>query len=122
MKVYVIEKGCYSGRHIIGIVESETEAKNVIEAINCGGYEDDSISYEEYDTHQFIDKRFRYNVTNYNGDWEAEYDEYDLWDKYKENTCESSGSYIIYANSPDQAIKIAQDMRAEELAHKEGLV
>ena len=121
MKVYVIEKGCYSDRHIIGIVESETEAKNVIEAIKCGSYNDDSISYEEYDTHQFADKRFRYNVTDYNGDWEAEYDEYDLWNKYKENSHESSGSYIIYANSPNQAIKIAQDMRAEELARKSGL-
>lgn len=47
MKVYVIEKGCYSDRHIIGIVESETEAKNVIKAIKCGSYNDDSISYEE---------------------------------------------------------------------------
>lgn len=121
MKVYVIEKGIYSDRHIIGIVETEAEAKNVIKAIKCGSYDDDSISYEEYDTHQFADKRFRYNVTDYAGDWEAEYDEYDLWDKYKENTCESFGSYIIYANSPDQAIKIAQDMRAEELARKNGL-
>lgn len=122
MKVYVIEKGIYSDRHIIGIVETEAEAKNVIKAIKCGSYDDDSISYDEYDTHQFIDKRFRYNVTDYNGEWEAEYDEYDLWNNYKENTCEYSGSYIIYANSPSQAIKIAQDMRAEELARKEGII
>jgi hypothetical protein len=122
MKVYVIEKGIYSDRHIIGVVESEEEAKNIVEAIKCGDYKDDSISYEEYDTRQFSDKRLRYTVSRYShGDWQAEYDDYDLYKEFKENACVYSDYYVIYANSPNQAIKIAQDMRAEELAHKNGL-
>lgn len=122
MKVYVIEKGYYSDRHIIGIVESKEEAKSIVDAIKCGSYDADSISYEEYDTLQFSDKRFRYAVTRYSdSDWEAEFDEYDLWSNYKESIHDYSDHYIIYANSPNQAIKIAQDMRAEELARKNGL-
>jgi len=122
MKVYVIEKGVYSDRHIIGVVESEEEAKNIVEAIKCGDYNDNSISYEEYDTRQFLDKRLRYNVTRYSdGDWQVKYDDYDLYKEFKENICVYSDYYVIYANSPDQAIKIAQDMRAEELARRNGL-
>ena len=122
MKVYVIEKGIYSDRHIIGVVESEEEAKNIVEAIKCGDYKDDSISYNEYDTRQFSDKRLRYAVTRYSdSDWEAEFDEYDLWSNYKESIRDYPDHYIIYANSGNQAIKIAQDMRAEELARKNGL-
>lgn len=122
MKVYVIEKGYYSDRHIIGIVESKEEAKSIVDAIKFNQYDADSISYEEYDTLQFSDKRFRYAVTRYSdSDWEAEFDEYDLWSNYKESIRDYPDHYIIYANSGEQAIKIAQDMRAEELARKEGI-
>jgi hypothetical protein len=35
MKVYVIEKGMYSDRHIIGVVETEEEAKKIWIDIRC---------------------------------------------------------------------------------------
>ena len=125
MMVYAILKGWYSDRHIVGIVESEKEAKELCKMFNKETrYDSDSVSYEEYDTKKFSDKRFRFIVNDYAGlgDWECEYDDYDLYKNYKDTTSLGSSGFIVYAESPQQAIKIAQDMRAMELAEKEGIV
>lgn len=121
MKVYVIEKGIYSDRHIIGVVETEEEAKKICEAVS-GNYKFDDASYTEYDTKQFVTKQLRFMVNNWYGDWRAEYDDYDFRSMYKTNTKECDGLYIIYASTPQQAIKIAQDMKAEEDAKEAGIV
>lgn len=121
MKVYVIEKGSYSDRHVVGVTETEKEAKEICKAIS-GKYKYDKASYTEYDTKQFQINRLRFNVSYLYDEWEVEYDEYDIYADNKENGEYYEDNYIIYANSPDQAIKIAQDMRAEKLAKKEGLV
>ena len=121
MKVYVIEKGYYSDRHIIGVVESEEKAKEVIKAVR-DNHDADSVKYTEYDTDQFNDKRFRYIVYNeYNVEWLAEYDAY-VYDDVDETQKIYDGCYVVYADSAEQAIKIAQDMYYEEMAMKEGLV
>ena len=52
MKVYVIEKGCYSDRHVVGVTETEKEAKAICKVIS-GKYKYDKASYTEYDTKQF---------------------------------------------------------------------
>lgn len=123
MKVYVIEKGYYSDRHIIGIVETKKEADEICKVLyDTNSYDKDSIGYSEYDTKQFQTNRLRFHVSYLCDEWEAEYDDYDIYESYKENTETYEDNYIIYANSPDQAIKIAQDMRAEKLAKKEGLI
>ena len=121
MKVYVIEKGVYSDRHVVAVVETEEEAK-----IICNGISPypEEVKYTEYDTRQFTTNRLRFHVYEwYNGsnEWEAEYDDYDLFAMYKDNSEEYNGSYVIYANSPQQAIKIAQDMKAEKLAKEKGV-
>ena len=121
MKVYVIEKGCYSDRHIIGVVETEEEAKKICKAVS-GHYKIDGASYTEYDTKQFTTSLLRYVVSDWYGVWRAEYDDYDLRSMYKTNMKEYDGSYIIYASDPEQAIKIAQDMKAEEDAKEAGIV
>ena len=121
MKVYVIEKGMYSDRHIIGVVETEEEAKKICNVISTN-QEEDWVEYTEYDTHQFATGRLRYRVYDCGDEWEAIYDDYDLLAMYKDNVEEYSGSYVIYANSPQQAIKIAQDMKAEKLAKENGVI
>ena len=120
MKVYVIEKGMYSDRHIIGVVETEEEAKKICNVISTN-QEEDWVEYTEYDTHQFSTIRLRYHVYEFCGEWNAEYDDYGLYDMYRDNEEQYEGSYVIYANSPQQAIKIAQDMRAEKLAKEKGV-
>lgn len=122
MKVYVIQKGCYSDRHIVGVVETEKEAKNVCDAIKDCEWDSDSLSYAEYDTKQFQDKRIRFTVwRESDNSWHCEYDDYDLYDNYVENTCDYEDHYVIYADTGNQAIKIAQDMYYEEQAKNEGL-
>ena len=118
MKVYVIEKGCYSDRHIVGVVETESEAKEL-----CSNIFNDEVSYSEYDTKQFQDKRLRFIVgEDWNDGWECRYDDYDLYFAYPENSIVYDGCYVVYAESPQQAIKIAQDMKAMKLAEKEGIL
>ena len=123
MKVYVIEKGYYSDRHIIGIVETKKEADEICKVLyDTNSYDKDSIGYSEYDTKQFQTNRLRFHVSYLYDEWEAEYDDYDIYESYKENTETYEDNYIIYANSPDQAIKIAQDMRTEKLAKDKRLI
>lgn len=118
MKIYVIQKGEYSDRHIVGVTDDKNKAKKLCDMLDA--------SFSEFDTEQFsIPNSLRFEVWNpsnsYTGGWIAEYDDYDIYDNYKENAIDYDGHYIIYADSPQQAIKIAQDMRAEKLA-KEKLV
>ena len=49
------------------------------------------------------------------------HDDYDLYNMYTENVCDYEDHYVIYANSANQAIKIAQDMEAQIRAEKEGI-
>ena len=124
MKVYVIEKGRYSDRHVVGVVESKEEAEEICKAVS-GHYYGEDATYEEYDTTRFQNNHMRFIVYNSSfyerDDWRAEYDDYDLHKEFKENTEYYDGVYIIYANSPDVAIKIAQDMKAEKLAKEKGV-
>ena len=119
MKVYVIEKGWYSDRHIIGVVETEEEAKRVVEAIKNGDdYYDNHTTYVEYDTHQFK-TLLQFKVEYLCGDWYVEF--YDLEDLYDKSTEIYEDNWIILAKDSKQAVKIAQDMRAERLARNKGI-
>ena len=75
MKVFVIEKGFYSDRRVIGVVDSEEKAEFLCKNL-CGNYDDsDDVSYTEFDTEQFkINKGFRYIVEeDEHGIWSAEW-------------------------------------------------
>ena len=125
MKVYVIQKGVYSDRHIIGIVETMDEAIGIKQAILKSPYDDD-ITIEEYDTKQFRTNRMRFLALYYtNGSWDIEYDDHNIWEDFVENGEIWDDAFIIYANSKNQALKIAQDMYAQkeyERLEKEGLI
>ena len=124
MKVYVIERGAYSDRHIIGVVETEEEAIKICEIVNKA-YSHiltrDQARYTEYDTKQFnAGTRFRYFAYyNSNGVYALGIDDYNLFEKYKE-TCKimDQSTYVIYAENKDQAWKIARDMKAADDAMK----
>lgn len=123
MIVYVIEKGWYLDRHIVGIVETEDEAQKICDAIKDNSWDSDSVRYEEYDTNRFKNTRMRFVVDyEYNGSWHSKYDEYEWNDVYNNNIESYENHYIIYANHSNEAIKIAQDMRAEKLAKENGLI
>ena len=125
MKVYVIMKGEYSDIHVVGVALDEEKAKKIAEAMSDNGgsgYGDAWV--DEYDTEEFATMRIKYIVDYYeSGRWEATVDD---WGGYKEYT-ESSvvthreNKYIVFAESQEQAIKIAQDMRAQELAKESGI-
>ena len=116
----MIEKGIYSDRFIVGVVTTEEQAKEVSKAVADYGREDE-VSYTEFDTDQFITKQLRFKVREWPDEWQVEYDDYDLYEDYKENTMMYEGRYIVYAKNKEQAIKIAQDMKAEYLAEKNGV-
>ena len=125
MKVYVIQKGIYSDRHIVCVVETMDEAISIKQAIINSPYDDD-VTIDEYDTKQFQTKKIRF-IANYysNGFWDIEYDDYNCWSNYSESTEAFDNTYIVYANSRDQALKIAQDMHAQkeyEQLEKEGFI
>lgn len=119
MKVYVLEKGQYSDRHVIGVVDSREKAEKISHMLDA--------TSTEWDTEQFeIPNNVVYEVFdpefNYGDEWKAFYDDWGLYSDYKENKEEYEGHYIIRSNTPEQAIKIAQDMKAEKLAKKTELL
>ena len=123
MKIYVVLKGQYSDRYIVGVAETREKAEMIAEAVS-GRYMSEKADIEEYDTDQFSDRRFRYQVTEngYDDLWQVEYDDWDYNSDYPES-CHAYGDvYIVYANSPQQAIKIAQDIKAQIEAEKAGIV
>ena len=115
MKIYVIEKGCYSDRYVVGVVETKEEAERVVEILGKSGCED--VGYSIFDTKQFQTDRLRFQVSYMFEEWEVEYDD---WHdaEYTENTEIYEDCWIIYAPNPEKAIKIAQDMRAEREYNK----
>ena len=119
MIVYVIEKGQYSDRYVVGVVETEEEAKKICDTLNnlnnVRYYENDA-TYGAFDTKSFQTKQMRFRVEHEYDDWNVQYDDYDIYSEYKESCAIYKGFYIVYANSPAQAIKIAQDIEAKEYA------
>ena len=111
MEVYVIEKGCYSDRYVVGVVETKEEADRVVEILEKSRGED--VGYSIFDTNQFQTDRLRFIVSYTFGEWIVTYEDY-LYDEYTENTEIYEDCWIIFAPNPDKAIKIAQDMRATE--------
>lgn len=121
MKVYVIESGCYSDSHIVCVKETEDEAKEVINILSKAR-NSDNLRYTEYDTNQFNLKRIKFLVIYMFEEWYVEYDSYDSYVDVKENSEIYEDAYIVYSDSVDKAIKIAQDMRSYIKASKENII
>ena len=124
MKIYVIERGEYSSKYVYGVVASKEEAERVCQNINSGSfaYHNDA-RYEEFDTDQFVTKGLKWVVEyEYYEEWTARCeDTYDFYEDQTENCELYDGCYIVFADNKDQAIKIAQDIRAEKIAEREGV-
>lgn len=122
MLVYVIETGQYSDRHVVGVTDNENKAKEICKAIEGGRLIFKGTTYTPYDTDQFQTQKLRYTVDfNMDDSPVCEYDDYGYYDYHTENTLEYPGFFVIYADSPEQAIKIASDMHAEAEAERNGL-
>ena len=119
MKVYVIEQGCYSDRHVVGVVETEQEAKEICENLLNGN---DDAGYEEYDTKRFEMELPRFYVYLCFGEWNVKYDDGGIFERYKENTEDYEDHFVIFAKTKEVALKIAQDMRALRLAKEKMVV
>lgn len=118
MKIYVMQKGQYSDRHVIGVTDNKDKAIKICDMIDA--------NWSEWDTDQFnLPNVMRFTVSNpynsYTNEWLAEFDDYDIYDEYKDNSVVYDGYYVVYADSPNTAIKIAQDMEAQIKAERAGL-
>ena len=121
MKVYVIECGYYSDRHVVGVVETQGEAEQVSKILNNTSYDSSYASWREFDTNQFTVEQMRFLV-GHDDEWTVRFDDYDLYDNYQENSEVYEGFYVIYAMDSDVAIKIAQDLEARIKAEKLQLI
>lgn len=123
MKVYVIMKGEYSDRHVVGVTIDEEKAEKIADAVSDrGGYGYGDARVVEYDTDEFETMRIRYTATWYeDGEWVVESDTHGEYATYTENCILFRNTYLVYAENREQALKIAQDMRAQELAKENGI-
>lgn len=123
MIVYVIEEGRYSDRGVVAVVETEEEAQLLCDTINRHAtiYEN-SATYKPYDTKQFQTKKIRYTVDfTFENKPDVQIDVIGIYDRYDHSVMEYPGFFVIYADTPEQALKIAYDMRAEAEAERNGL-
>lgn len=111
MKVYVIQKGKYADRHIIGVTTDKEEAEKIARIVS-GKSIYSKADVTEYDTNQFYTGIFKFRVQNYTG-WDADYCEYPIYDEYTENTKIGDGLYIIFAKNAEEAIEIAKKMEGD---------
>lgn len=119
MKVYVIEKGEYSDRRIIGVTLTEEEANEIKDTIES--YDDTTVT--EYDTDQFKTSLFRFEVCLPRGDVEFRFlYENEGKKSHLDYVCGRSAYYIVYAKTREHALKIASDMEARRMAEESGII
>ena len=121
MKVYVIQKGVYSSRFIVGVVTSEEEAKQICEVISDNHYGGEAF-YDEFETDDLKTNLIKFKVDNSYGDWEVEYCSPYEWEGYNCSGAVYENYYIIFAHKKKEAIKRAQDMKAAEQAIKKNMI
>ena len=133
-KIYAVTAGAYSDYHIVALCSDRNKADEICEVYNrsytFGGWGEASV--KEYEDGSRVDlNRSVYKVSIYRDSYEAR----ELIGEDKvESVCEvwspfnqiytTNGVFTfldIYADSKEQAIKIAQDKFAEYKARKEGL-
>ena len=121
MKVYVIQKGVYSSRFIVGVVTSEEEANQICEAISDNHYGGEAF-YDEFDTDSFKINLIKFKVDNSYGDWKVEYCEPYEWEEYNCNGAVYENYYIVFAHNKEEALKTAQDIKAAENAIEKRII
>lgn len=133
MKVYVIEEGEYSDRHVIGVVSTEEKAKTIVN--NLTKDEWDVVYYEAWE----IDKLYRADelgiekfvvIRDEDGEWCSCANDVLYWkDDYRGYDCELNTFFdperflrkgtelavLVTAKDEDYAIKKAQDLYTKYL-------
>lgn len=132
MKVYVIEKGEYSDRHVIGVTLDEEKAKYVVEEGNNRARKSFWYCSNDYDYTEFEMDKFDELYNLYKNNYKMFRVEKDLENKqitiseteFDDNYLDDPGivrktSYInslsvyVLANTEEKALKIASDKFAE---------
>ena len=133
MKVYVIEKGEYSGRHVIGVTLDEEKAKYIVETCNEEGrknswswYFSHDYGYTEFEMDKF-DELYNLYKNDYKMFWVQKYletkeitiSERDITDNLDDSGIVKKSYFDDYlyiyvlANTAEKALKIASDKFAE---------
>lgn len=125
MKIYVVTKGTYSDYHIITATLDEERAKKIAELCSDCYEECDVEVYE--DGQETIKPIYEVVFDNKTGDVNEVYTECSSYGFRHINEVRISpivkSTYVyVFADSSEEAIKIAAEKRAEHLAKKEGLV
>lgn len=133
MKIYVVMKGEYSDRHVVGVTVDKEIAETMAERFTENpeyGY--DSCHIEEYeDAAEFIDARHVYEIAFYpDGTYEVcqcnDYEDYDWQNACQKKVSQYRTNGTIWinclANDSEHAFKIACDRKTEYLAEKEGII
>jgi hypothetical protein len=128
MKVYVVEKGVYSDRHIVGVTESQEEAKEIARVVAGARnpyYVRDDITITEYDTKAFASGRFKFLVIFCDDEVTVEclsINQGIIEDDYTETSyIPELDEYVVFARDKEQAVKIARDMEAQRKAEEAGV-
>ena len=126
-RVYVVFCGYYSDWETIGYVESEKDAIEYCDALNCGG---EKYHYKEADllTGPVNTKiRRAWEVSNWNGEWEVSRCECEDRNKPEDTNYlvkewfDDEIVLWLYPGEEVKAVKIAQDYLAEYKARKAGI-
>ena len=126
MKVYVVEHGEYSDRHVVAVTENEDKAKQLVDRLG------DEAQYAEFDTEDpNLDLLFKgyaryWVIRAKNGTTTACLVDFSLnFDSavHEKTDWEGKTSYAteVLAPTNELAIKIANDRFAKYLAQKAGL-
>jgi hypothetical protein len=134
-KAYVVTQGAYSDYHIVGVFTTEENAKIYADRINAG-QPYSSADIEEYELDEAVNRQFLYQThiyisrrteTGFNKDTRLVHpDEYKFGLNTESHIGYSTGRlkepYVMaYANTVEQAEKIAHDLWAQVQANEAGI-
>ena len=127
-KVYIVTAGEYSDYHIVGATLDRAKAELARQAYERGyaRFQPESVSIEEYDLDAFDTIREKDNIyhVNFSPDSGPEIFEPMCDDSLSFNKCHVFINELeveVAAKDESHALKIAQDLRAQYLAEKEGI-
>lgn len=127
MKVYIVERGDYSDRNIVGAFSSRKRAVAYIEfKLKSCRYPDSYAIYEmEIDEEKVVSDNNMFDVFFANGVWDARETDYiadgEIGKMGMSPLSFKDMSGVFFAKDKDHAIKMAQDVCAKMKAEEIGL-
>ena len=123
MKVYVVQSGEYSDRGIECIFSTREKAELYVETYNsCTKWNEADIEEYELDSVFLDDGRMAFSAEkSRSGKWLVMPCPYEYAKTRYPIINKTNAIIFVYAKDADHALKIAQDIYAEEMAKKEGV-